>query len=140
VYILHHLIERKLKGRGGRLYALFLDLKAAFDNINRKKLWEYLQKIKITDHLVERIKEMYAETVNRVKVNGNESDLFWTEKGVRQGCPLSPTLFATYISDLDKVLKEAQAGGIVVGREKVWSLAYADDLVLVAKDETGMRE
>jgi hypothetical protein len=28
----------------------------------------------------------------------------------------------------------------VVGREKVWSLTFADDLVIVAKSERGMKE
>jgi hypothetical protein len=28
----------------------------------------------------------------------------------------------------------------VVGKEKVWSLAYADDLVVLAREEKGMKE
>jgi hypothetical protein len=36
---------------------------------------------------------------------------------------------------MDEMLKKAQAGESVVGRKKVWSLALADDLVIVAKSE-----
>jgi hypothetical protein len=41
---------------------------------------------------------------------------------------------------MDKMLKKAQAGESVVGREKVWSLVFADDLVIVAKSEKEMKE
>lgn len=28
-----------------------------------------------------------------------------------------------------------KVGGIVIGREKIWALAYADDIMLLVKDE-----
>lgn len=67
-----------------------------------------------------------------------DTQWFWTKKGLRQGCPLSPLLFAAYIAEIDEVLRKAQTGGVVVGKEKVWTLAYADDLVIVAKNENEM--
>jgi hypothetical protein len=54
--------------------------------------------------------------------------------------PLSPLLFTIYVADVDEMLRKAQAGGVVVGREKVWSLAFADDMVIVAKSEREMKE
>jgi hypothetical protein len=41
---------------------------------------------------------------------------------------------------MDEMLKKAQARGSVVGREKVWSLAFRNDLVIVAKSEREMKE
>jgi hypothetical protein len=38
---------------------------------------------------------------------------------------------------MDKMLNKAQAGESVVGREKVWSLAFA---IIVAKSEKEMKE
>ena len=37
------------------------------------------------------------------------------------------------------MFRKAQTGGVVVDKEKVWSLAYADDLVIVAKKKEEMR-
>ena len=52
-----------------------------------------------------------------------------------QGCPLSPTLFTIYISEMEQAFRKGQDGRIVVGNSKVWSLAYADDIVLIENRE-----
>ncbi|KAJ3650014.1 hypothetical protein Zmor_021727 [Zophobas morio] len=127
VYILHHLIEKELLKEGGRVYALFVDLRAAFDTVDRECLWECMERRGLSEKLIVAAREVYRETVTSVRVGGIESEMFWTTKGLRQGCTLSPSLFACYIA-------------IVVGREKVWCLAFADDLVILAKDECGMNE
>jgi len=133
------LVEKELEKRGGQVVAFFIDFKAAFDLVDRELLWKNWTKQGVEPELIERLREIYSETISRVSDGGRRSDSFWTEKGLRQGCPLSPTLFAAYIADLDESLRKAQNGGIVLGRTKVWSLAYADDIVLVAKDEEEMK-
>jgi hypothetical protein len=44
------------------------------------------------------------------------------------------------VADMDEMSKKAQARGSVVGREKVWSLAFAENLVTVAKSEREMKK
>ncbi len=63
---------------------------------------------------------------------------FQSNRGVRQGCPLSP-LFNLFIADLEDYLKERQEGGVVLTGIKVWLLAYADDMVLVAEEPKQMQ-
>jgi hypothetical protein len=41
---------------------------------------------------------------------------------------------------MDEMLKKARARGSVAGREKIWSLEFADDLVIVIESERGMKE
>lgn len=48
---------------------------------------------------------------------------------------ISPYLFNLYIADLDTKLTKRGVGGIAVGKIRVWSMAYADDIVLVVKIE-----
>ncbi|KAH0817175.1 hypothetical protein GEV33_005616 [Tenebrio molitor] len=91
------------------------DLKAAFDNVERDLLWEYLRKKGINEQLVTKIEEIYEETISRVRVDGRVSECFKTYKGVRQGCPLSPSLFAAFIGDIEEMFRKGQAGGVVVG-------------------------
>jgi hypothetical protein len=140
VYILDHLARNELRKKGGRMYALFIDFKAAFDKVDRVKMFECMRERGISEWLVRKVEEIYARTRNKVKVGEKEGEWFETTKGVRQGCPLSPLLFTIYVADVDEMLKKAQAGGVVVGREKVWSLAFADDMVIVAKSEREMKE
>jgi hypothetical protein len=97
----------------------------------------YERKRGISEWLVRKIEEIYA---NKVKVGEKECEWFKTTKGVRQGCPINPLLFTIYVANMDEMLKKSQAGGSVIGREKVWSLALADDLVIVAKSEREMEE
>ena len=72
-------------------------------------------------------------------MGGKISNWFWTEKGVRQGCPLSPLLFSIVIADVEEEMRTGQVGGMRVGKERIWTLACAGDLVL-AKSMDGMKE
>lgn len=74
-----------------------------------------------------------------MKVGERVSESFWTERGVRQGCPLSPMVFNVCMADLEECLRKEGWGGVKVGGEKVYELAYADDIVLMAEEEVGMK-
>lgn len=41
---------------------------------------------------------------------------------------------------MEEVLKRGQEGGVVIGHTKVWTLAYADDVVAVAEEEEEMKQ
>jgi len=61
---------------------------------------------------------------------------FPTTMGVRQGCPLSPTLFSLFVNDLEDVLE----GGVYVQAGlKIKLLGYADDIVLVASHPASLQ-
>lgn len=38
IYILQHVVQEERAKKGCRIYAFFMDLKAAFDTVNRSKL------------------------------------------------------------------------------------------------------
>ena len=78
---------------------------------------------------------MYEETENFVRIGETLTESFWTAEGFRQGCPLSPTLFTIYILEMEWHLGRSKMKGLVLGNAKVWSLAYADDIVLIANKE-----
>ena len=56
--------------------------------------------------LVEMCEEVLNETVCRVRVGEEEGKVFWTARGVRQGCPLSPSMFTLLLADLDEELEK----------------------------------
>ena len=137
IYVLNHIIQ-KGKVKGLKTYASFVDLKAAFDTVDRELLWEIMEKVGISKYIIERIKEIYQETRVRVRVEGDFSEEFWTVKGLKQGCVLSPILFCIYIAGLEEDCKKRNVGGVKIGEKRLWSLAYADDLVLLAENREAL--
>lgn len=52
------------------MVAMFIDLKAAFDSVDRGVLYSAMRERGIREELIERVKEVYRETKSRVKVGG----------------------------------------------------------------------
>lgn len=73
------------------------------------------------------------------KNRGRENRRILDNKRSVQGCSLSPILFNTFLSDLEENMNKVQEGGVVIGREKVWTIVYANDIVLIATSEVEMK-
>ena len=58
--------------------------------------------------------------------------------GIRQGDPMSPTLFSLFINDLARQLK-SEGPVLQVGNTKINILLYADDMVLLAENEENLQ-
>lgn len=136
---MNHVANKGITKKKGKIFTFFADLRAAFDKVDRMKLREKLKKTEMKEKLRKRIMGTYKETKNMVRVGDSKSEEFWTENGVRQGCPMSPTLFNVYIMDIEEEMKKEQNGGVVIGREKIWSLSYEDDVVLIAEKEKDLK-
>ena len=95
----------------------------------------------VTGRALDALKRCYERVEMRVKVNGATGEMFSSTQGVKQGCPMSPTLFglfvegyADYVNALDVALPDAMAvhdSPNVEGRRVPLAL-YADDLSLFA--------
>jgi hypothetical protein len=75
-------------------YIAFIDLEKVFDTVNRAKIWEILRNKGISRHLIRTVQSMYMNTVIKItKEFKTREDFKQIPQGVRQGCPLSPTVF-----------------------------------------------
>jgi len=142
IYVLNHVMQRETRqgGEDGKIYLFFVDLKAAFDKVDRIRLREVLQKGEVKEDLVRGIGKIYEETIVAVRTGKGISGSFKTTKGVRQGCVMSPLLFNIYMAELEERLRRRGIGGVSLGNSRVWNLAYADDLVLLAKNREAITD
>src|SRR6476619_414828 len=84
------------------------------------------------------ISELYMNQEAVVRIAGGESDSGIIERGVRQGCPLSPLLFSIYVEMMMKEALENVEEGIRVSGELIKDVKYADDQGMVANTEAGL--
>lgn len=117
-----------------------MNLRTAFDSVNRKALGEALEQRGVNRELRCRLGEIYEEIISRVRVEGIEmGQSFRTARGVRQGCPLSPSLFSLLIADPEEKMRKRGMGGIEIEGRKLYTLSYADDVVLIAREGEGLK-
>ena len=86
------------------------------------------------------LKNLYAGQKATVRTGHGTADWFQIGKGVPQGCILSPCLFNLYAEYImrNAGLEEAQAGIKIAGRN-VNNLRYADDTILMAESDEGLK-
>ena len=84
--------------------------------------------------------EKYADQEATVRTGHGTTDWFQMEKGVLQGCVLSPCLFNLYAEYImrNAGLEEAQ-GGIKTPGRNINNLRYADDTTLMAEREEELK-
>ncbi|MCO5546768.1 hypothetical protein L7F22_000204 [Adiantum nelumboides] len=58
---------------------------------------------------------------------------------VKQGCPLSPTLFGLYIDEIVDFIQHRGGDGVEIWGTTVHILLYADNIVLVAESAEGLQ-
>ncbi len=74
------------------------------------------------------------------KINTKRTRYLSQERGVRQGCCLSPTLFNIYINELALSLERSAAPGLTLHDSQIRCLLYADDLVLLSPTKHGLQQ
>ena len=92
------------------------------------------------DHLTCFLGNLYADQEATVKTGQGTTDWFQIEKGVRQGCILSPCLFNLYVEYImwNAGLDEALVGIKIAGRN-IDNLRYADDTTLMTESKEELK-
>lgn len=82
IYAINYLINRQIEKRGGKLVALFVNLRAAFDSVDRETMIGAMKEQGIREGLVKRVEQVLRETKCRVRAGGRVRECFWTARGV----------------------------------------------------------
>lgn len=117
----------------------FLDIEKAYDCVGHSTLWNQLRHKGLPKEVVERLQGLYSGAEVMVEWQGRRSSPVPLERGLRQGCPLSPLLFMLLLCDLETDLETCGLGfdvsymdGGKSVRQTLPGLMYADDVVLTA--------
>jgi hypothetical protein len=117
--------------RGQQLALVKLDISKAYDTVDRSLLWNSLRRDGFPLPFIQFMQELYRGTPYMVKVNGEQSQPFFTDTGVLQGCALSPALYNHYLREcLQEVEQRCKHMGIALhdsGMSCV-QVDYADDI------------
>jgi len=122
------------------LAMVWLDIADAFGSVRHDALFDLLHHIGLDNDSVELIKALYTNNSTFYSCGDATTDMISVTKGVRQGCPLSMSLFTVYIELLIRPLLAILDGYSCEDCEPVKVLAYADDLCLVATNAVCMQK
>ena len=121
--ILHYTENEQIPGG-----LISIDFEKAFDKLE----WSFIRKCLEFFHFPDNIKKwiniIYENIQSCVSNNGWQSDYFTLQRGVRQGCPLSPYLFILCAEVLAKSMRDnEEIKGFNIGTKKFKIKQYADD-------------
>lgn len=122
-----------------KIFIGFLDYSKAFDCVNHELMWKILRRMGVPAHLVELIRALYKNQEARVRTSEGETNWFGINKGVRQGCILSPKIFNMYTEYIMRVAElDTMEVGIRIGGRRINNLRYADDTTIITGSEKEM--
>ena len=121
-----------------KIHVSFLDLQKAYDSVDRGILWEKMRKLGFGGKFLDSIISMYKGDYVTCDSGGITTDPVFLGRGLRQGCSLSPLLFALYIVDMSRDLVSSNLG-VKLKRFCISALFFADDIVLISRSTDGLR-
>jgi len=138
VYALHELLSRN-QSSGSDTVAVFLDIKAAYDSVDRRLLWKDLSEYALDQNFICNLRILFDRNSSRICVGNNASKRVKCSRGLLQGSAISPVLFSLYVNSLIKKLNSIDVG-LSIETYKVNNLFYADDCVVFGKSFNEVQE
>ena len=147
-------LQEKCREERKDLYMAFIDLRKAFDTVNRETMWQVLEKFGVPPKFLAILRQLHDGMQARVRVGNVLSEPFPVAVGVKQGCVLAPILFNIFLAAISIITHNVINGykGVEVEYRldgnlfnlrrlqahtkttvtDITELQYADDLVLLA--------
>ena len=122
-------IEELLK-RYPEAVLIFLDIQTAYDNVDRRILWNRLFRIVgLPVHLIKMLQALFDNNRSFIKLGGRFSSQIDNLRGLLQGSSLSPILFNHFIASLQDLLDKLPKLNLY--GIKTNHLMFADDTTLL---------
>jgi retron-type reverse transcriptase len=117
-YVMNRTHEAWKQGKVAGL--LLMDVKGAFDHVDHRRLLTTMIAKKLDGDLIEWTEDFMTNRTVQITVDGFDGEVAHINTGIPQGSPVSPILFAIYLSCLFPVVESKLAG--------VKGISFADDV------------
>jgi hypothetical protein len=135
--LLAHEQIRQFNRRGSDRMCIKIDLQKAYDMINREFICHMLNMMGFPHNLIKLIRKCISTATYSIIINGRPKGFIHSNRGLRQGDPLSPYLFCIAMEFFSLMMyKEHKAGNFqpIFNQDPcVTHLLYADDLMIFSK-------
>ena len=121
------------------LYVAFVDLEKAFDNVEWNKMFRLLEKLGMDYNDRRIIYQLYKKQVVTMRMRDGRHIEAQINKGVRQGCNLSPALFNIYMEEAIREAQEIGLNGIKINGDEINMLRFADDIAIIAENQDDLQ-
>ena len=89
--------------------AILLDLKNAYPRVSRPILWAMLEKYRLPNKVIDKLKDLHEFTSYRVRGEERDSTRFIQQRGLREGCATSPVIFNIFHQAVIRVAENERA-------------------------------
>ena len=129
---------RMSKGKNNGLVALKLDISKAYDRVEWSFVEHAMYQLGFDRSWIELIMNCISTSSFSVLINGVPKGLIRPERGLRQGCRLSPYLFIICAEALSNLLNQAEKRQLIRGLKfnkeiSINHLLFADDSLIFSK-------
>ena len=136
--ILNNIVHKYCHREKKKVFGCFIDFSKAFCCVPRDLLLGKLQKHGVNGKIFDIIRTIYTQDKASVKFGDKFSPTFSTNRGVRQGCVLSPLLFNIFLSDIQNIFDECGHNPKINDTE-ISCLIWADDILILSETEKGLQ-
>jgi ribonuclease HI len=114
-------------GKGKIAGTILMDMKGAFDHVSRTRLTKRMEELEANLQLIRWMDTFMKDRKVSLIINGHETAMTPTNSGIPQGSPISPILFAIYISWVfEEVEDEAGTAAITSVDDLSWIASGAN--------------
>lgn len=138
IFTISQLIEKRKEFNLPTFFA-FIDYEKAFDRVDRSILWKILENKGIPSHLIRVIQSLYLNNTIQLKTSRNNK-MAEINQGVRQGCPLSPTLFNLYMDEVIRIWLNEISLDFKLNDINCTTILFADDQVVISESENALQQ
>lgn len=133
IFVFNSAIQIKLRNKGGKLYAVFVDFQRAFDLVNHRILFQKLYDMGISQRIISVLMSLYENARICMETPSGRTESVSVTRGVLQGERLSPLLFSLFLADLENYFISRGSSGVSLDNaNEINLIAYADDIVLLS--------